>query len=247
MPESSTPSLFHGNALLRRRATDFAPPAERERFDLMTERARCAVAAREEERRRLAAELHDVASTNLAAIKLNLSSLARAIPAAAVQEAQWMDDTQSLLSETIAGIRELCSALRPTVLDQVPLVDALRAHCMRFSRRTGLEVQLDMAPYDGSCPPETELMLLRVAQEALWNCAKHAQARRVRIWFENVGGRRRFSIRDDGQGFRPGSGRDAESTNGIGIPSMRERALSVGALFSLESAPGNGTLIRLDF
>jgi signal transduction histidine kinase len=213
----------------------------------MAERARHAVAAREEERRRLAAELHDVASTNLAAIKLNLSSLARAIPASAVQEAQWMDDTQSLLSETIAGIRELCSALRPTVLDQVQLADALQAHCTRFSRRTGLEVVLDMADYDHSCPPETELMLLRVAQEALWNCAKHAEARRVRIWFENVGSRRRFSIRDDGQGFDPDHVRHTEPTHGIGIPSMQERALSAGALFSLESTPGDGTLIRLDF
>src|SRR3954470_7937710 len=82
---------------LRRRATDFAPLPDRERLELLAERARHAVAAREEERQRLAAELHDVASTNLAAIKLNLSSLARVFPAGATQEAQWMADTQSLL------------------------------------------------------------------------------------------------------------------------------------------------------
>lgn len=247
MPDRSARPPFEPASALRRRATDLAPLPDRERLDQMAERARHAVAAREEERRRLAAELHDVAGTNLATIKLNLASLARAIPAAAVQEAQWMDDTQSLLSETIASIRELCSALRPTVLDQMSLVDALQAHCLRFSRRTGLEVALDMGAYDRSCPPDTELMLLRVAQEALWNCAKHAHARRVRIWFENVGSRRRFSILDDGLGFDPGHLRDAQSTLGIGILNMQERALSAGALFSLESSPGNGTLIRLDF
>jgi signal transduction histidine kinase len=247
MPERPARPPFDPTPSLRRRASDFGPLPDRERLDQMAERARHAVTAREEERRRLAAELHDVAGANLATIKLNLSSLARAIPAAAVQEAQWMDDTQSLLSETIASIRELCSALRPSVLDQVLLVDALLAHCLRFSRRTGLEVALDMGAYDRPCPPDTELMLLRVTQEALWNCAKHAQARRVRIWFENVGSRRRFSILDDGLGFDPGQIRAAEATHGIGILNMQERALSAGALFSLESSPGNGTLIRLDF
>ena len=232
---------------LRRRATDFAPLPDRERLDLLAERARHAVAAREEERRRLAAELHDVASTNLAAIKLNLSSLARAIPAGATQEAQWMADTQSLLTETITSMRELCSALRPTVLDHVSLPDALQTQCTRFSRRTGIAIDLDMTKYEVPCAPETELMLLRVAQEALWNCAKHAQARRVRITFENVDSRRRFSIRDDGQGFDPAKLHSADADRGIGILNMQERALSAGAVFTLESSPGSGTSITLDF
>jgi len=232
---------------LRRRASDIAQMPGRERLDLLAERARHAVAAREEERRRLAAELHDVASTNLAAIKLNLSSIARAIPPAAVQEAQWMADAQSLLGETIASIRELCSALRPSVLDHVPLADALRTHCERLGRRTGLEIALDMGAYDSPSPPDVELMLLRVAQEALWNCVKHAQARRVRIWFELVGGRRRFSILDDGQGFDAEQLASTNAASGIGILNMQERALSAGALFALESARGRGTLVRLDF
>ena len=247
MPDPLARSLFDAAPSLRRRATDFAPLPDRERLDLLAERARHAVAAREEERRRLAAELHDVASTNLAAIKLNLSSLARAIPTSATQEAQWMADAQALLTETITSMRELCSALRPTVLDHIPLADALQTQCTRFSRRTGIEIDLDMTQYDGQCAPETELMLLRVAQEALWNCAKHAQARRVRISFENVGSRRRFSIRDDGHGFDPGKLHLADTERGIGVLNMQERALSGGAVFTLESSPGSGTSIALDF
>ncbi len=247
MPDPHSRSLLDLPHLLRRRASDFTPLADRDRLELLTERARHAVAAREEERRRLAAELHDVASTNLAAIKLNLSSLARAFPAGASQEAQWMDDTQSLLTETITSIRELCSALRPTVLDHASLSDALRTHCVRFSRRTGIEIDLDMSLYDRRCAPEAELTLLRVTQEALWNCAKHAQARRVTIRFENVDSRRRLSIRDDGQGFDPGQLGAGDATPGIGILNMKERALSVGAVFALASSPGEGTLITLDF
>ncbi len=247
MPESPARSRLDPASHLRRRASDFAPLPDRERLDLLAERARHAVAAREEERRRLAAELHDVAGTNLAAIKLNLSALARAIPGAATQEALWMADTQALLTETIASIREICSALRPTVLDHATLLEALQTHCTRFSRRTGIEVELDLAQYDPPRPPEVELMLLRVTQEALWNCAKHADARRVRIAFEHVGGRGRFTIRDDGRGFDAHGSDDPDAMPGIGILNMQERALSAEALFLIESSPGNGTLITLDF
>ena len=247
MPDTRPRSLLDPHPLLRRRASDSTSLADSERLTLMTERARHAVAAREEERRRLAAELHDVASTNLAAIKLNLSSIARAIPGDATQEAQCMDDAQSLLTETITSIRELCSALRPGVLDHASLHDALSTHCRRFSRRTGIEIDLDTTLHDRHCSPETELMLLRVAQEALWNCAKHGQARRVIIRFETIGSRHRLSIRDDGQGFDPGQLGNGDATSGIGILNMKERALSVGAVFALASSPGEGTLITLDF
>lgn len=247
MPDSRHAAPADPPHALRRRASDAHPPHDRERLEAMTERARHAVAAREEERRRLAAELHDVASTNLAAIKLNLSSLARILPAGASQEAQWMADTQALLAETIAGMREICSALRPTVLDRSSLIDALQAHCQRFSRRTALAIELDLAAYGGDCTPDVELMLLRIAQEALWNCAKHANARQVRIRFEVVGTRRRFSIVDDGEGFDPARPAPRDAATGIGILNMQERALSAGAVFGIESSPGSGTRITVDF
>jgi signal transduction histidine kinase len=228
-----------------RRATDAPAPArERERVDMLAERARHAVAAREEERRRLAAELHDVAGTNLATIKMNLSSIARAIPPSAPHEMQLLLDAQALLTDTIVGIRELCSALRPTVLDHAGLAEALEAHCARFTRRTGIAVALDLAQYEQRCAPDVELTLLRVTQEALWNCAKHAEATQVRISYEQSHGRHRFSIRDNGRGFDP---EHVDARGGIGLLSMRERALGVEAAFRLESSPDQGTSIVLDF
>ena len=228
----------------RRRADDRLPPDDRERLDRLGELARRAVAAREEERRRLAAELHDVVGTNLAAIKLQLSSLASMLPDDAAAR---IEDTEQLLAETIAGIRDLCGTLRPAMLEYAGFVAALQAHCTRFSRRTGIEVECDLSRYDAPRPRATELVLLRVAQEALWNSFKHASARRVCIRFEPMGSRSRFTVRDDGCGFDPSSLGRAGSAPGLGILAMRERALSADAVLSLDSAPGRGTTIAIDF
>jgi len=227
-----------------RRVGDLVPPDDRERLDRLADLARHAVAAREEERRRLAAELHDVVGTNLAAIKLNLSSLADALPAGATQR---LADTQELLAETIVGIRELCGALRPATLEYAGFATALQTHCARFSRRTGIEVDCELSQYDETPrTPAIELMLLRVAQEALWNSAKHADAQRVRIRLQRVGSRCRFTIQDDGDGFDPAQ-LGVSGAAGLGILNMRERALSAQAVFSLDSAPGRGTVIAIDF
>jgi len=227
-----------------RRAGDRVPPADRERLDRLAELARHAVATREEERRRLAAELHDVVGTNLAAVKLELSALASAQPADAAAR---IDDAQKLLADTIAGIRDLCGTLRPATLEYAGFATALGAHCARFSHRTGIEVECDLSRYQAPRDKSTELMLLRVAQEALWNSSKHAAARHVRISFDRIGSRSRFTIRDDGCGFDPATLGSPGRTPGLGILNMRERALSADALFSLDSAPGRGTLIAIDF
>jgi signal transduction histidine kinase len=226
-----------------RRATD-APARERERAALMAERARQVVVVREEERRRLAAELHDVVGTNLAALKMNLSSVARAIPVSAPQEMQLLLDAQALLTDTIVGIRELCTALRPTELDHAGLAAALATHCTRFTRRTGIAIALDLAQYERPCSPAIELALLRVAQEALWNCAKHSNATQVHVTYDHADGRHRFAIRDNGQGFDASR---AGASGGIGIASMRERALGIDAVLRIDSSPGHGTSIELDF
>jgi signal transduction histidine kinase len=192
----------------------------------------------------LAAELHDVVGTNLAAIKVTLSSLGGALSAEAAER---IEDAQELLRETIVGIRELCGALRPATLEYAGFEAALVAHCTRFSHRTGIEVECNLSRYQAPRTTSTELMLLRVAQEALSNCSKHAAAHRVCISFERVGSRSRFTVRDDGCGFDPATLCNTSRIPGLGILNMRERALSADAVFSLDSAPGRGTLIAIDF
>lgn len=226
-----------------RRVHDRLPAGDGDRLQRLADLARQTVAAREEERRRLAAELHDVVGTNLATIKLNLSSLAAQLPG---DVAERMADIQDQLAETLSGIRELCSSLRPVALEHAGLEAALRAHCVRFSHRTGIAVDCDMSSYGSPRPAATELMLLRIAQEALWNSAKHAAARSIRIAYTPVGSHGRFTIQDDGCGFDPGAIGTAGEPSGMGILNMRERALSADAVFTLESAPGRGTLVAVD-
>ena len=244
MPErkpDSQKKVSHG-----RRAGDVPAPA-RERVDTEAEQARRTVAAREQERRRLAADLHDGVGTNLAAVKMDLSWIARALPPGASSEMQLLIDAQQLLDDTILNIRELCSGLHPTLLDQTGLSEALATHCTRLSLRTGLAIELDLDIGDLRFEPEIELMLLRVAQEALWNCVKHANATLVRITCTPKGSRHRFVVHDNGRGYDPGQVGASGDGSGIGIPGMRERALSVDARFTLWSTPGKGTTITVDF
>jgi signal transduction histidine kinase len=243
MRDKPKPSSDHV-ATPMRRASDLAWIRDRGHPAAIADRARDAVMAREDERRRLAADLHDCVGTNLATIKLGLELLERSLPADAHQAAQ-LADTRDLLSETIANVRELCASLHPVALSRHSFVDSLRTHCQRFGRQVGIEIDLDLAAHTQPCSADVELMLLRVSQEALWNCAKHARAGHVRIAIETVGTRRRLHIRDDGCGFDPAQlGADAA---GIGIAAMCDRALAVGARFELESSPGGGTRISVEF
>ncbi len=244
MPESKPDSqkkVSHG-----RRAGDVPAPA-RERADTQAEQARRTVAAREQERRRLAADLHDGVGTNLAAVKMNLSWIARALPPGASSEMQLLLDAQQLLDDTILNIRELCSGLHPTLLHHAGLSEALATHCTRLTMRTGMAIEIDPGIGDLRFPPEIELMLLRIAQEALWNCVKHSNATWVRIACAPTGSRHRFVIQDNGRGFDPGQPGASGDGCGVGIPAMRERALSVDARFTLSSTPGEGTTIAVDF
>jgi signal transduction histidine kinase len=244
MRDKPKPSPAHAGTPMRR-ASDLAWIRERSHPAAIADRARDAVMAREDERRRLAADLHDCVGTNLATIKMGLELLERALPAGAAREATQLADTRELLAETIANVRELCASMHPAAPSRHSFVDSLRAHCLRFGRQVGIEIDLDLAAYVQPCAADVELMLLRVSQEALWNCAKHARAGHVRIAIEAAGPRHRLHIRDDGCGFDPGHlGADAA---GIGIAAMCDRALAVGAKFELESSPGGGTRISVEF
>ncbi|MGN6525766.1 MAG: sensor histidine kinase [Burkholderiaceae bacterium] len=244
MRDKPKPSPSHVGTPMRR-ASDLAWIRDRAHPAAIADRARDAVMAREDERRRLAADLHDCVGTNLATIKMGLELLGRSLPADATREAAQLADTRELLAETIANVRELCASLHPVALARQSFVDSLRAHCLRFGRQVGIEIDLDLAAHVEPCAADVELMLLRVSQEALWNCAKHARADHVRIAIEAVGSRRRLHICDDGCGFDPAQlGADAA---GIGIAAMCDRALAVGAKFQLDSSPGGGTRISVEF
>ena len=211
------------------------------------------VVIEERERRELASALHDRASPNLAALRIlfaNLSAqLAHTLPADAHAGLQpLLDDAAALLADTTAGIRELCTNLRPATLDYGGLAPALNEYVTQFRHRTGLDAAIEVAPDADTCAltPGSTALCFRLVQEALTNCAKHAQAGGVRIHLERDAHHIRLTVADDGVGFDLSRLGEAGSTPGLGLITMRERVELAGGHFRLHTRPGEGTEITVD-
>ena len=205
------------------------------------------VEAQEVERRHLARELHDQVGQNLTALNINLSILRSQLSSGpAATSVSRLDDSLRLVDETVARIRDVMAELRPAVLDDYGLLAALRWYAGRFSERTGIVTQVhgaDLMPY---LPAAVETALFRIAQEALTNVTKHAQAKLVTIALETPDRATRLIIADDGFGFTPTEPRQAGEHRSLGLDSMRERAEAVGGRLAVESAPGKGTRVIVE-
>jgi PAS domain S-box-containing protein len=213
----------------------------------LAELSRRVVAVQEEERRRLAGELHDRTSPNLAAASLNLGMIAADLPPRAPGGLESrLADTRALLADTIAGIRDVCADLRPATLDYAGLPRALREYAEQLSRRTGLAIRVSGESPATRLNADTESMLFRIAQEALTNCAKHAQAGTVEVELSFANPHTVLTISDNGPGFDPKALGQSGHRPGLGLLTMRERVELAGGKFSLDSAPGKGTRIRVE-
>jgi len=212
----------------------------------LAELSRRVVAVQEEERRRLAAELHDSTSPNLSAVALNLGTIAADLAqgASAALDSR-LADTRVLLADAIASIRDACAELRPATLDYAGLLRALQGHAELFSRRTGIAVEVSSSAPDRRLAPELESTLFRITQEALTNAAKHAKASAIKIELAYAGEQTRLTISDNGVGFNPTGLGQADHRPGLGLLTMRERAEFAGGKFSLESEPGKGTRVSV--
>jgi PAS domain S-box-containing protein len=222
---------------------------ERERAEhaLHGERlSRRLVAVQEEERRRLATTLHDSTSPNLATLRLILGTIANAASTPdPAQVRATLEDAQALLDDTTAGLREICSDLRSTVLDLAGLQPAIESYAGQFRLRTGIDVRLH-----GSAPAalssEIDSALFRIVQEALANCAKHAHASAIDITLERHAADVRLTIADNGAGFDGATLSRSGFGGGLGLITMRERTEFIGGRFSVESSPGAGVTICVD-
>jgi PAS domain S-box-containing protein len=204
------------------------------------------VATQEEARRRLSSELHDRTSPNLAAININLNIIASNISSEVPAEiAERLEDTRALIADTTSSIREICADMRPPLLDYAGLVAALESYLHQFSRRTGIEVEFDCTDRSQRGSNETESLLFRIIQEAVTNCAKHAQASTVSVIFSNAESPWSLTITDNGIGFDQ-SLLGKEQEVGLGVINMREMSEVAGGRFTLESGPGQGTRIVVD-
>lgn len=215
--------------------------------DRQAESSRHMVEVQERERRKLATALHDRASPNLAALQLILTNLACSLPPDRRAELEpLLDDADALLRDTTAGIRDICTDLRPATLDYAGLIPALEDYAQQFSQRAGLRVELDTSALSRSLAPDMQSLLFRIVQEALTNCAKHASARTARIRLRNGRSELQLEISDDGIGFDQAE-LASRKAPGLGLITMRERAEFAGGYFALHSTPDTGTRILITF
>jgi PAS domain S-box-containing protein len=221
-----------------------APAIERSRLleavrssrEALENLSRRLLAAQEEERRRLAIELHDELGQVLTAIKINLESKCHVAAVAA-----HLVDTLHLVEHAMDRVRMLALALRPSVLDDLGLAAALRWHVDQFARESGVETHLCIDSL-GKLDPALEITCFRIAQESLTNIARHAAATRVRFNLRATGDGIELHIHDNGVGFDTVCIR-ARAINGasLGILGMEERATLVGGRLIISSEPGMGT------
>jgi signal transduction histidine kinase len=199
------------------------------------------VSAQEEERRRIAREIHDQLGQHMTALRMNLEALhARA---AETELGDLVLRTQSLAAMLDESIDFVTVQLRPAVLDQFGLPASLRSLVNGWSKRFGIPSELDASGLEGvRLPSEVEANLYRIAQEGLHNVFKHANASHVSVFLGTRAGKLVLIIEDDGCGSDPANIRPHLS-NKFGVVGMRERAALVGGEFQIESSPGQGTTI----
>jgi signal transduction histidine kinase len=198
------------------------------------------VAAQEQERARLARELHDETGQALTSILLGLKALEDAVD---TDNARASTSTlRDLVVSTLQEVRRLAVELRPAALDDFGLVAALDRLADTIREKTGVEVEVEAHLGDTRLEPFLETTLYRIVQEALTNVVKHADARRVSISVVRKDGSISAVVEDDGRGFDVEGARD----DALGLLGMRERVGLVGGRMSIESAPGAGTTLAVE-
>jgi signal transduction histidine kinase len=199
------------------------------------------VAAQEQERARLARELHDETGQALTSILLGLKALEDAVD---TDDARASTSTlRDLVVSTLQEVRRLAVELRPAALDDFGLVAALDRLADTIREKTGVEVEVEAHLGDTRLEPFLETTLYRIVQEALTNVVKHADARRVSISVVRKDGSISAVVEDDGRGFDVEGARD----DALGLLGMRERVGLVGGRISIESTPGVGTTLAVEF
>ncbi len=196
-----------------------------------------ALTAQEEERARVARDLHDEVNQSLTALLLRLEAARVKAP---VELAHELADTKALANQAMEELLMLARQLRPTALDDLGLKAALAGHVKELGRRGKIDATFEARGDFSILPPDVQLVVYRVAQEAMSNAAQHSGADHLRVRLIRAGDRVELSVGDDGSGFT-----FDQAARGLGIAGMRERALLVGGDVQVESRPDVGTLVSL--
>lgn len=196
----------------------------------------------EQERRNLARDLHDEVGQALTAVMMNLQTMERQAPLEGL--APTLAETKVIIDKMMQRVRDLSLDLRPSLLDDVGLVAAVRWYVERQVGRAGLAVELVADESLSKLPPDVTTACFRVIQEAVTNVLRHAKATRLGITVQERAGEVHLSVQDNGIGFKVAQALErAAMGNSLGLIGMQERVSFIGGELSIDSAPGGGTTI----
>ena len=197
---------------------------------------------REQEKSRIARELHDELAQALTALKMDVSWLREHFPAGDGPASKKLSDIDSLLNHMVASTRRISADLRPLVLDDLGLVPAVEWLVQKFTERNGIPCELAIGAPDLELQDPHASAVFRILQESLTNAARHAQASRIEVSIDLSDGAVALKVHDNGRGFSPD---DPRKPGSFGLMGLRERAYLLGGEVNIASAPGQGTSIEV--
>jgi PAS domain S-box-containing protein len=199
----------------------------------------------DEERRKIARELHDGAAQNMFALTMNLSRLGKELNHRSPRIKGVLSDSQQLAEESLSELRTITYLLHPPVLDQTGLADALHWLARGFSKRSGIQVDTSAVQEIGRLAPDCERALFRIVQESLTNVRRHSGSDTAYILLERSDGEVKLHVQDHGHGMPPVGAGAAEGTSefGVGIPGMRQRLTQLGGRIKIDSSDRGTTII----
>jgi hypothetical protein len=203
------------------------------------------IAARENERKQVAADLHHDVGSMAVGVSAHLDALEEELRSGKSREAlQWVQRTRKLFDQSVVHLKGVAIQLRPPELDVLGLRAALRHYCSEITKQRGTRIHFRADPGNERVSGESATMLFRVAQEALTNAIKHGHAQRVAVGLKASNAAVTLTVRDNGKGFDP-SEQLARVTSQMGLRVMREMTVSAGGTFTLDSGRGKGTTVRV--
>lgn len=202
--------------------------------------------AQEDERKRIARELHDETAQSLSTLLINIDLLELQLAPSEARLQTGLERLRTLAKRTLDETRALSHDLRPTILDDVGLVAAIEWFADEWARSYGVPVRVRAEYLESDrLPPGMEVALFRIAQEALNNVGKYAQAEHVEVALGPQDGSAKLVVKDDGRGFDVRKTGGPTRSGGLGLYGMRERAELIGGHFDAQSKPGSGTTITV--
>jgi signal transduction histidine kinase len=218
-----------------------------ERTSRLGQLLRQTITAQEEERRRLARELHDETAQTLAALSISLDRARDALAGGPPQTLERVNEARAIAARLLAETRRLIVGLRPAVLDDMGLLPAIRWYAESTLAEAGVEVAIEADAPTRRLPDHMETALFRIAQEAMTNVAKHARARHATIALHVDDATATVSVTDDGRGFEVADalGRGGADEASVGLVGIQERVRLLNGQLEITSTPGGGTTIRV--